>query len=173
MLTLMLLRHAKAVPHAQGDDFARALTDGGRAAATRLGRYLEDASLVPDVAFVSTSARTFETFDCLQAGTGGTIAVHFEDALYNATDGQLCTRLKRATATPPTAMIIGHNPGIMDMALRLAHSGDLAEIERMRHRFPPCTLALLTFDADDWRDALAAGGRLDLFLLPDELADRG
>ena len=171
MLTLMLLRHAKAVPHAQGDDFARTLTEAGRAAATRLGQYLRLRSLVPDVALVSTSARTSETFDCLQLAAEPAIEAHFEDALYNATDSQIGSRLKRASA-PPSTIVIGHNPGIMDMAVRLARSGDLAEIERMRHRFPPCTLALLTFDADTWGDALASGGRLDLLLLPDDLADR-
>ena len=61
----MLLRHAKAVQQSRGDDFARDLQDKGKRDAARLGGYLRSHDLVPDVALVSSSARTRQTFEGL------------------------------------------------------------------------------------------------------------
>ena len=57
----------------------------------------------------------------------------------------------------------------MEAAVTLAQEGDLAEIERLRGRFPPCGLAVISFSAEDWAEALASGGRLDALVFPDDL----
>lgn len=165
-LTLMLLRHAKAGPQSK-DDHARRLTESGRADAEALGAYLAEHDLAPRRAYVSAAARTRETFEILQGRMGGSTEVRLEEDLYNASAGHM-RDMMRAFATDKV-MIVGHNPGIMDAAVQFARDGDPADLRRMQSRFPPCALALISFDQADWCDARASGGRLDLFLVPDEI----
>ena len=77
---------------------------------------------------------------------GAEIAV--EDELYGATDDELLERLRRVAEGSETVALIGHNPGIQDLAITLAGSGE--GLERMRAKFPTGTLAVLEFDGP-WR----------------------
>ncbi len=172
MLTLLLLRHAKAEQHSQGDDFARALTKKGEADARTLGGHMAALGIIPDTAIVSAATRTRQTFDVFEQASGAEVPARFDDDLYNATDGQLRDVLKTVDSGVKTLMIVGHNPGIMDLAARFARDGDVTDLGRLRDRFPPCSLALIVFDTDDWRDARARGGRLDLLLMPGDLVSR-
>ena len=165
-LTLMLLRHAKAGPQSQ-DDHARRLTDGGCADAAALGSYLAENGLAPAAAYVSSAARTKETFEIVQSRLGSAPDLHVDEDLYNASAERLRGMLR--SFSNDSVMIVGHNPGIMDAAVALARDGDVNEVRRMQGRFPPCGMALISFDTSDWRDAQASGGRLDLFLTPEDL----
>lgn len=169
MLTLMLLRHAKAVQHGRGNDIARQLTEIGERDARRLGAHMAGLGLLPDLALVSSSARTRRTFELFAEAAGATIAARVEDSLYNATDRQLRDVLKLIDPRQRAPMIVGHNPGMMDVAGLLARDGDVADLTRLRSRFPPGALALISFATDDWLDARASGGRLDLLLLPEDI----
>ena len=171
MLTLILLRHAKAIQSA-GHDFARDLTPAGRATAGRVGADLVDRGLVPDLAVVSPAARTRQTFGAVEAACGRSIASRFVDALYNATDRQIHDCVNRLDRQANRVMMVGHNPGIMDCALGLASRGSVADLARLRDRFPPCAYAVLTFETDCWADVVPEGGCLDLFALPEDLAAR-
>ncbi len=165
----MLLRHAKAVQQSRGDDFARDLQEKGHRDAGRLGGYLRSHDLVPDVALVSAAARTRQTFDGLMATIEAPVAATYDEALYNATAGEIRGMLKGTAPGVQTLMIVGHNPGIADLAAMLARDGDLAEITRLRHFFAPCSLAIIVSDGEDWADVAARGGRLDLFLQAQDL----
>lgn len=169
MLTLFLLRHAKAVAHGRSEDFDRGLADKGVADARRLGAHMARRELLPDLALVSAADRTKQTFELFAESAGADIRSRYETSLYNASDTQLRDVLKIIDNSIQRLMIVGHNPGIMDVAVRLARDGDIEDLARMRSRFPPGTLAVLGFDCDDWRDARASGGRLDLLLMPDDL----
>ena len=170
MLTLMLLRHAKAVQQARGEDFARDLQPQGKVDAAKLGAYLVDIDCVPDFAFVSASVRTLRTFEIVQTNVGRAIPTRFERDLYNATAPQVRDLLKQVPPEVRRLMVVGHNPGIADAATHLARDGDLTDLARVRNRFSPCGLAVVAFESDDWLDARARGGRLDLFVLPEDLA---
>ncbi|MGD0633745.1 MAG: histidine phosphatase family protein [Beijerinckiaceae bacterium] len=167
MLTLILLRHAKAVPHG-GDDFARELTDKGHKDAGRTGAFLLVNDLLPDLALVSPAARTRQTFEDL-AVASRPIRVHYEDDLYNAGAGELRERLRHAGSKVNTLLIVGHNPGIVELALKLGRDGDIKDLEAMRARFPPSSFAIIEFRAENWEDAAASGGQLVQFVTPDDL----
>ncbi len=169
MLTLVLLRHARAVQQSRGDDLSRDLQDKGRRDSGLLGSYLRSHDLVPDVALVSSSARTRQTFDGLTATIEAPVPATYDEALYNATAGEIRSMLKATEPGVRTLMIVAHNPGIADLAVMLSRDGDPVEIGRMRNRFAPCSLAVIACDAEDWADAAARGGRLDLFLQPEDL----
>ena len=170
MLTLLLLRHAKAAPQA-GDDFERPLTEAGRADAARLGAFLRDHDLVPGQALVSPAERTRQTAEAVMAAAGRPVPTRFDPSLYNGTDQQLRDLLPQADGAASILLVVGHNPGIADLALFLDASGDLRDLAAMRSRFPPCSLAVLSFDQDSWGEVRHGGGRLDAFVTPDALAD--
>jgi phosphohistidine phosphatase len=167
MLTLLLLRHAKAVPQS-GNDFARELTDKGHADAARVGAFLVDNRLRPDLALVSPSARTRQTVEDLMDASCP-ISVHYEDGLYNANTGQIRKRLRHVGPEVKTLLITGHNPGIMELAVSLAKDGDIKDFAAMRDRFPPASLAIIEFRAEDWDDAASSGGQLIQFITPEIL----
>lgn len=169
MHTLILLRHAKAVK-STGDDFSRDLTEGGGDDASRAGIALRDRGLVPDLALVSPSARTRRTFEAVRSALNGGIDVRFPDALYNATNQTIRDLVGAVDPTVRNVMVVGHNPGIAEGVAALARDGDLPAIDRLRSGFRPCSLAVLTFDASDWREAVRTGGHLALLLTPDDLA---
>ena len=169
MLTLYLLRHAKAAPLGIGGDFVRPLVDKGRADAARLGAFLAARDLRPAKALISAATRTRQTFEIVDAGLGGSVSALLEDGLFTETATKLSNRLRDMPPSLPSLMIVGHNPSIQEAAVGLARDGDVVELQRIRGMFPPCGLAILSFDTEDWADARISGGRLDLFVVPDDL----
>ena len=167
MFTLILLRHAKAVK-STGDDFARILTDAGGADAVRAGAVLRGRGLCPEVAMVSPAARTRQTFEAVAATAERPIETGFPDALYEATAQTIRDLVGAIDGNRGSAIVVGHNPGIAEGIAALARDGDLRAIDRLRAGFRPCSLAVLTFEAADWREATRVGGHLDLLLTPDE-----
>ena len=111
MPRLVLLRHAKAEPH-RSDDHSRVLAPRGRDDATATRPLL--AALAPDVAVVSTSARTRETWSL--ADPGGVPAV-FDDRVYEASVTDL--REVLAERTEATVVLVGHNPSVERLAWEL------------------------------------------------------
>ena len=170
MRTLILVRHAKAEPLERGDDFDRALTAQGKEDAARLGTYLSRIGHLPELALVSAAKRTTQTFDFIARKIAVPVPVDSSEALYNATAADVRDLVIKANAGIERLMIVGHNPGIMDVAIRLTGDGDLQEIGRMRSRFPPCSMSILTFSCEDWRDVATGGGRLETFVMPEDLA---
>jgi phosphohistidine phosphatase len=173
MLTLTLVRHAKAEPLSRGEDIDRALTSKGTEDARRLGAHLRVAGVVPAIAFVSKAKRTTQTFVALAREMGSTVPVRFESRLFTATPTDLRHFIRHLPTSLEQVMIIGHNPAIMDAALDLVGQGDLAEVARMRGRFPPCATAVMTFDAEAWSQVTTGSGRLDAFILPEDLQPEG
>ena len=169
MLTLLLLRHAKALPLTGDGDFARRLAESGEAEAARLGDHLASLRISPSHSLVSPAARTRETYEIVSRHLVAPPRATYETELFSATAGDLRDRLRGVPDAVTILMVVGHNPAIQDLAIMMARDGDGAEIERMRNGYPPCALALLVFDTDSWADARATGGRLDLFLRPCDL----
>ncbi len=136
MRHLLLLRHATAKARSPAGDFERALTPGGRADAARLGAWLLAKELIPDAALVSPSRRTRETADLVLAGLPGAPRPVFNEALYNADAETLYALAEGSKAR--CLLIIGHNPGIGELAAALAGE----EAARLAEGFPPCALAV-------------------------------
>ena len=169
MITLILLRHAKAAK-STGDDFLRDLTAAGRDDALLAGLALRRRSLLPRHAIVSPAARTRQTFDAVRSASDRPIDVRFPEALYEATSQTIRDLVGATEGGTASVMVVGHNPAIAESVAALAREGALGAVDRLRSGFRPCSLAVLTFDAADWREATRVGGHLDLLLTPDDLA---
>ena len=116
---LILLRHAKSdwpdVP-----DRDRPLAKRGRRDAPRIGRWLDEHGYQPDVVVVSDAARTRQTWDLVAPELGGSPAVHFEPRAYAASAPTLLYLAQELPARYRTALLIGHNPGLSELATSLA-----------------------------------------------------
>lgn len=170
MLRLAILRHAEAVPLGATGDVNRELSQAGRVMAERMGRYFRDAGLKPDLALVSPSKRTRETFEELERGAAESFTVDYVPDLYSATRTTLEDVLARAPTEAHFLLIVGHNPGLAELANALARKGKKSELARMRGHFPTPCLAIIDFDEENWEKAAYGEGRLEFFVTRGALA---
>ncbi|MFT4099026.1 MAG: histidine phosphatase family protein [Rhodoblastus sp.] len=171
MHRLVLLRHAKAAREAGGGDRERPLTRRGREDAARVGRYLVEERLVPNLAVVSDAHRTRETLDCLMKETGRNFKTLIDPALYLAEDFILLSELHKTPELVQTMLVICHNPGLADFAARICGSGDAQARAHMEMKYPTSGLALIDFGATPWANVKWGEGRLDRFVTPSMLVE--
>lgn len=165
MKRLILLRHAKAVPHDAAPDFERALDGRGEAEAMDTGVYLKDEQLWPDRALVSPALRTRQTW-ALASQALGQVETIFDDAMYDADADALRAIVKAHGGAVRTLLVCAHNPGIEDFATSGVGFGDRYAYARMKGHFSPAALAVLDFDVEEWGDIQPNTARLDRFRLP-------
>jgi len=177
MRQLLLLRHAKsswdnkALP-----DQDRPLSPRGRRAASLMRRAMRDLGLAPDIVMLSPSRRTRETLEALEPWDEAPL-IEPVDSLYLATGPQLLEVLHGVAETVRSVMLIGHNPGMHELAMLLvaprgtaARHGPGRAIERLAAGYPTGALAEFAI-AGPWSGLGEGGGRLLRFLLPRDLPE--
>lgn len=170
MRRLLLFRHSKAERPEQGhDDFTRALMDRGRKDAGRIGAYMASHALKPDRVLVSPATRTQETWKYLSAAFKPAPGATTVERLYEATPHTIFAVIKDAPANAHTLLVVGHNPGLHELALMLIASGDIDARERLREKLPTSGLVIVDFAFDDWGKLHPQSGRLERFVSPKSL----
>jgi len=165
--TLLLLRHAKSSWDDPGlADHDRPLAPRGRRASVLIAAYLREHSITPARVLCSSSTRTRETLERISAGLGDEVEIEIEEGLYAASAGDLLARLRGVSDDVGSLMVIGHAPGIPELARRLAGGG--AGLERLERKFPTAALATLSFEGD-WGDLAPGAAELVDFVKPREL----
>ncbi len=172
MRRLLLLRHAKAVQDSGEGDHARALTERGRKDAARMGHAMDTRGYIPDLVVCSNAVRTAETWRLLSPELAKMPKVELTKALYLASQKNILAQIAGGADGIKTLMLIGHNPGIEECAIRLARKpvskAENQKLANMREKFPTCALAVLDFNVASWSDA-GSGGILLEFLTPRDL----
>ena len=89
-----------------------------------------------------------------------------------ATPAALITliRMLPKLGAPSKVMVVGHNPGLEQLAQELVGGGDGPAQADLAAKFPTCSLAALTFDNDVWSDITPGTGQLRHFLTPARLS---
>ena len=169
MRTLYLLRHAKSAwDDPSLDDHERPLAPRGRKAARLLARHFRELDADPELILCSTAQRTRETLDMVLSGVAATPIIAIERGLYLAGAESMLDRLRDIDAGVKRAMIIGHNPGLHELAVTLAQKGPVRLTSALARKFS--TGALATFSVDtSWRELDPSACRLDAFVIPAEL----
>lgn len=171
MRRLLLLRHAKTERAESGErDRDRKLTTRGRADALIIGDYIAQHRLVPDLALVSPAVRAEETWELVAAAFNKAPRVVKDDRIYNAGTATL-TQIIGATRGARTLLVVGHNPGLHDVAVQLIASGEVEPRERINEKLPTCGLAVIEFAFDDWSGLHPSSGRLERFVSPRLIAE--
>jgi phosphohistidine phosphatase len=174
MRQLLLLRHAKSSwDDASVPDRDRPLNKRGLRAAAAMRTAMCNLGLAPDVVLVSTARRTMETLDALEPWDD-TPLIEPMDSLYLASPMQLLAALHNVAETVRSVLMIGHNPGMHDLALSLVGAKTPAsDAERaLAAGFPTGALAEFVV-AGSWWDLREGGGRLVRFLTPRMLGSPG
>ena len=171
MRRLLLLRHAKAERlQSGGRDHDRILAKRGREDAVAVGTYLVRHKLVPDRALVSTSARTRETWGLVATALTKVPPAEFEGSIYEASPEAILKTIKATEPAAKTLIVVGHNPGMQQLAGMLIASGDIEARQRLLEEFPTAAFAMISFVADSWDGVHTEGGRLEHFVTPQTLA---
>lgn len=168
MKTLILLRHSKAVGETESGDHARALSGRGLAEARTAGATLAGQS-GPDFALVSDSRRTRETFERVAEALGLTIPHRLEPALYGADPSTILRLVAEIPSISSTLLVVGHNPGIGELARQLAVAGDQSARERLAQGFPMSAYAVIALSGTEWSKA-CEGGSLERFVTAESLS---
>jgi phosphohistidine phosphatase len=167
---LILLRHAKSAWPDVADS-ERPLAGRGHHDAPAMGRWLRAGGYVPDAVLCSTARRTRETWDLMAAELGGEPAVSFDPRIYEATALSLLHLLCEAGGQHRTVMLLGHNPGLAELAIGIARMTDgpsAKPLERVRQKFPTAAAAILEFTGD-WADLTPGEAVMVEFAVPREV----
>jgi phosphohistidine phosphatase len=132
MHQLILLRHAKAVRGTlEVSDHDRGLTPDGRRTAAAMGAAMRGLGIAPDVILVSSAVRTQETMDALEPWEDRP-NIETLSTLYMAGHKQVLDILRELPETMRSVLVIGHNPGIHELAQALAGASGSAKQEPAR-----------------------------------------
>jgi len=171
MRRLMLLRHAKTeIDAPSGRDQDRRLDDRGRNDAAEIGGWIGRHPPLPDLVLVSPAIRAHQTWEIAwetMKDKGGEPQVELLPELYGADPSQLLQTIHTAsTSDPQRLMVVGHNPGLHELALALTGGGDAAGRKALADNMPTSGLALFDFTIDDWADVAFRRGQLVQFVSP-------
>lgn len=167
MRTLYLLRHAEAAS-STGEDIRRPLTQAGRIEAEAVGRWFSKHELKPVLVLHSPARRVRETLAALEHSMPGLECKALEE-IYNAPSLLLLETLRLALPEKKSLLLIGHNPGIQELAFALTGEAEPAVQQAMVRGFSPATLAVLDCPLDSWADLKPGLCRMTGFYSPGSL----
>src|ERR1700694_1191561 len=157
MRRLIPLRHANTnTAGPSGRDQDRRLDQRGRDDAAEIGGWIGRHPPFPDSVAVSPAVRAHQTWDIIWETLkhlGREPQVELLPELYGADPAQLLETIRMASATDPKRlMVVGHNPGMHELALALAGSGDAAGRKALAENLPTSGLAVFDFAVESWED---------------------
>ncbi|WP_410668247.1 SixA phosphatase family protein [Amycolatopsis sp. cmx-4-68] len=159
---LIVLRHAKSA-WTDDDllDHERPLAPRGLRDAPKLGRWLKDHQYLPDHVICSTARRTRETWQWVADELPKEPSVEYDEDLYGAGPEEFLAAARRVSEHVTTLALVGHEPGVSELTLRLAGYGE--DTRDVQAKFPTGAAAVLATD-DRWGDLASA--RLVAFFRP-------
>jgi phosphohistidine phosphatase len=166
MRRLLLLRHAKTErAESGGRDRDRELAPRGHAEAPKIGAYMARHGYIPDVVLVSAAKRTLQTWELIEPVLSAKPRVVVEERLYEAGPEKILDVIRK-TRDARSLLVVGHNPGLHQLALQLIASGDVEARQRLSESLPTSGLVVIDIPFDDWSRLHPHAGRLERFVSP-------
>ena len=134
-----------------------------------MARYASSQGVRPELVLCSTALRARATLDALLPALGAQAEVRFEDDLYGADADELLARLRAVSTRVESVLVVGHNPGLQDLAARLAGDGEPVATDQLRAKFPTGALAVLDLGSTTWARLTIGGAYLAHLFTPREL----
>jgi phosphohistidine phosphatase len=160
MRTLYVLRHAKSDWNdASLTDFERPLNERGVHAARKMGAFMQQRGIVPDLIISSPARRARETAQIVKDAAGIAAEIHFEPRIYEASVGDLMEIVSQVENDCEKLLIVGHNPGFEQLVEIL--SGELQTM-------PTAALAEIELPIENWSETMR-GGKLENLFKPKEI----
>jgi phosphohistidine phosphatase len=163
-LTLVLIRHAKAVPEAPSD-IQRRLAARGKRDAAAAGEWLAELRVAPDLVVVSPATRAQETWDAISGAVTAKVR-RTDDRIYGNTVRELREVIAETPDDVQTLVLVGHNPSMHGLAITLSDGSGEPDAEiAIRADYPTCGIAV--FDADgEWVDLELGDATIRAFEAP-------
>ena len=167
MKQLFLLRHAKSSwDDSELVDHDRPLAPRGWRAVTLIAEHLGREGITPALVLCSSARRTRETLEGIAPTLGEATSVQIGGELYAVPAPPLLEPLRAVEDGVESLMLIGHNPGVEQLALSLAGGEEKAAV--LRRKYPTGALATLEFGGR-WADLRPGSAALTDFVTPKRL----
>ena len=132
-IQLVIMRHAKA--EGQGaTDRARQLTGRGRRDSVAAGRMLAAAGVAPELALVSTAARSQQTWSGVMQGLQIDLEPTVEEDLYSGGADDVIGLLTTIHDSVRTVIVVGHNPAMEMVSHALDNGSGPEEVREARDK---------------------------------------
>jgi phosphohistidine phosphatase len=170
MKRLLIMRHAKSSwDEPDRPDHDRPLNDRGRRTAPRMGAWLAEQGLVPDLALVSSATRAQQTWELVAGALPCQGPARTEPGIYEAEPETLVEILHGTPDEAATVIMVGHEPGVSEFARLMASDPVPAALARAFGHFPTAAVAAIEFDTGSWRSVNPGRGRFTVFVTPKDL----
>jgi phosphohistidine phosphatase len=165
---VVLLRHGKSSwSDSTLADVDRPLAPRGERASRKLAKYIRRQRIQPALVLCSPSRRTRQTLEAVEASLGKRCAVKVVPELYGASEHELLEQLRALPDSIRSVMLIGHNPGLHNLALVLASRG--ADLLQLGEKFPTGALATLVVRSEGWTALGPGAAELVDYVVPKQL----
>ena len=144
MKTLLILRHAKSSwKDVYLADHDRPLNKRGKRDAPRMGQFILEEGLLPDLIISSTAKRARKTVEGILEGSGYSTEVGFTRDFYHAYPESFIDILSELDDKYERVMVVGHNPGLEEL---------LEVLTGNYERMPTAALAYVQLPIQVWGD---------------------
>jgi len=163
--SLVLMRHAKSDYPPGVHDHERPLNGRGRRDAVTAGIWFDQNRDIwhghqPKV-FVSTARRAQETWE--RVSRSFMVTHKNEPSIYEAATSTLIDLVHQDIVEGFDVLVVGHNPGIQDLALFLSQQQPSHSRSQLSAKYPTCAIAVLEILDAHWSDSSA---RVSSFIVP-------
>jgi phosphohistidine phosphatase len=167
MKRLFVLRHAKASgPASALTDFERPLNPRGHRQAVDIGGIMRERHVDVDAIVASPALRVVETISGVIEGARLAVKPTYDPRAYNATPETLLEILREADDTVARLLIVGHNPAVQQLLLRIAEDDRDGLCGDVALKYPTATLAEIHLAVDHWRGVGPRTGRIVSLVRP-------
>ena len=183
MLDLFLFRHAKSSWSDETlDDFDRPLNKRGKKSAQVMGQYFVSQGVQPDMVVCSKAKRCKATLKLLLKQGFAPHSQVFQNQFYLATSDKLLQVIKNTPETVKSLMIIGHNPGLETLAIKLCKDINNPDYLSIRKKFPTAAFVHLKIELgatsrdclnQGWSHLAPNSGTLYCYQTPKQLLGSG
>lgn len=165
----MVVRHAKSDYPLGVPDSHRPLAERGRHDAPLMGRWIAGFVGAVDVAVVSPAVRAQQTWQLLAGAMPQPSEVRSDARIYEAWGSRLVDVVVDLPYEARTAIIVGHEPGVSDLALHLSNQENHKLHRRIASRYPTCGVTVLQ-STHGWDEFAPGCARLVEFVAPKDFA---
>lgn len=164
---LVLLRHAKSDYPMGVADHDRPLASRGNREAPAAGAWLRENNVVPDFIVTSDALRTRSTCAWVISELGEKAPTPYLDSrVYGASSTKLCAIINETPETVTTLLVIGHQPVLQELAMRLASvDSDEEAVYELAMDYPTLGMTVLE-TTKDWAEIDGRDMRVTNFVVP-------